>query len=356
MKHLLSTIFASLVSLALVVPVMALVLPIAAFVYACDLVRRRLVARDVTDWNAIIRFDPVVGWKPRALLNNVKYADPVGDIGTISTDQSGWPLRVPLEESDTVVFGDSFAFGFGSRLENAYFSIDPGLRIKPVAAPSYNMVQALMLMREHRDELRQKLIFWFVCLENDLVENLKPYNSKNYTNPFVSNSGAGGEWVIHGGHLEEKQWLYQQGTDNTLAFADICTGSPYAGRVRGSLEYLIREARQLCDSVGSRLVIFTIPDKRQLSAAGIEDLKSRLHDSSNFDEDFPDRMLRAVCDELGVQVICGREHLSVTDYKTRDPHWTGSGNRKVGRMLTEYYRTDYASTGAEWSTPSEKVA
>lgn len=335
-----------LLSMVLVLPVLIIICPLWLFVFLCKKVDQSLMLNGVTKWNEIIQYDAKIGWNPYPLLNDVKYQDPVGEIGTITTDSLGWPLSKAIEDSNIVVFGDSFAFGFGSKLEDTYYGKENGVNIKPIAAPGYNMVQELLLMEKYSEKLEGKLIFWFVCLENDLVENLKPYNSKNYTNPFLRING-GDNWEIVTEHLQPHKWEYAEEAKNTLHFAEICTESPYSKRVFSSVHFLLDRAKGICDSVGAELVVFTIPDKRQLSGDGVKSFKKHLDKKANFNADYPDERFGNICRDLNIPFIAGKSHLTDEDYKIFDPHWNKKGNKKVSQVIKDYYTTVYKNGNKE---------
>ncbi len=57
------------------------------------------------------------------------------------------------------------------------------------------MVQSVLLMEQFAERLAGKLVVWFVCLENDLEDNLAPAMWR-YRSPFVRPSRQRGEWEI----------------------------------------------------------------------------------------------------------------------------------------------------------------
>src|SRR5262245_8238951 len=58
----------------------------------------------------LIEFDSQFGWRPRPNLNTHHL---MVDLFHIRTDRDGWRGDATLEESEIVVFGDSFAAGYG---------------------------------------------------------------------------------------------------------------------------------------------------------------------------------------------------------------------------------------------------
>lgn len=333
----LATFLKLAVSLLLIVPMLALLLPIWLFVKMCFGVNRLLVSSG-TGMDKIIHFEPVIGWKPTAALKDVTYFDVSGDKASITTGNDGWPGDYSIEESDVVVFGDSFAFGYGSEYKNTYYGLPGDIRIKPVAASGYSMVQALILMKKYREKLNGKLVVWLICLENDLAENIQPNNSMFYRTPFVKKHNVTGKWEIVTSHVSEDKWLFGSESNNTLKFATICTPSAYTDKVMSGCRFLIREAKDICDSTGAKLLVFTIPDKKQLTEEGNQHFRSRLNKDAEYDENLPDKRLSEICKEFDISFQAGMELLDSGDYKSRDTHWNKRGNRKISDFMREFYK------------------
>jgi hypothetical protein len=325
----------------LILPILVLILPVWLFVSMCKGLNKQLVSSN-TIWQQIIQYTPQIGWKPKKRLNNIYYSDPSGDIGSITTGSDGWPCQFTISESDIVVFGDSFAFGYGSLFENAYYNLAGNLRIKPVASPGYNMVQPLQLMKKYRDQLNGKLVVWFICLENDLSENIRMDNSVHYTAPFISKNGDNRGWKIVTTHVQSRKWLYsEKKSHNTLRYAKLSTPSPYSERIFEASEFLVKEANEICRTAGANLMILTIPDKRQLTQKGIGEFTRRLNGDDSYNADLPDNRFKEVCEKLNIPVISGKEYLTIDDYKVRDGHWNKKGNQKIAGLIKDFYHNDY---------------
>src|SRR5688500_213079 len=96
----------------LLAPAVALV-GILAVIAWCSRALGRLFEPSFVPWTDLIAFDRQLGWRPRPNLDTRYLADG-DDIFRIVTDEEGWPGRRTIEGSDTVVIGDSFAFGYGT--------------------------------------------------------------------------------------------------------------------------------------------------------------------------------------------------------------------------------------------------
>jgi hypothetical protein len=346
-KHVLRivvTTFAFLAGLVLVVPALLLVLPFWGFSALIRALAARM-ARRSAPWDAIIEFAPQVGWKQKPNLRS-RHADRSGDSWTVLTDSEGWPGSHRIEESDVLVFGDSFAFGYGVDTQDAYFSQSRRCRIKSVGSPGYNMVQGLLWMRRYADRLHGKTIVWFICTENDLAENLKPYTSDAYPTPFLRGPAGEDEWEVIWDHVEPKKGDgVDRGISNVTLFAYLCTPCPYADRAYAAARHLIRKAHSLCQAQAAHLVVLSIPYKKQLSKQGLRELRRHLRTPDAFDPGYLDHRLAMVCGDVGVPFIAGTEHLTLADYKPRDGHWTIRGNRRVGEIIEEYYCRTQAVRG-----------
>jgi hypothetical protein len=334
------SVTAAFIGIVLVVAIFVLLIPFWVFNILVNTIHTVLSKRG-TPWEKILQFRPKIGWQPSPNLKT-RYFDRIGDCCSIITDDEGWPGQHSIDDSDIIVFGDSFAFGYGVNMNRAYYSRTNGLLIKPVGAPGYSMVQELMLMRRYAHRLRGKLVVWFVCVENDLAENLKAYNPRLYTTPFLRSKNGSDGWEIVSKHVEYNKWMYGDGDiSNVTLFAHICTPSEYSKRVFSAVHHLIRSAREECEKVGAHLVVFSIPYKIQLSKAGLQKLNNLLKGRGTVDPAYPDYKLSEICTELNVPFVSGATHLSLKDYKLRDGHWNIRGNEKVARIIYDYYRNRF---------------
>jgi hypothetical protein len=177
-------------ALALLLPVVVLGAPFWAVAY----LTRKLahwIEPAYLAWNQLLEFDSVLGWKPKAGLDT-HYLVNGDDIFRIKTDSLGWAGETSIAESQVVVVGDSFAFGYGIAPHLSFPNVPSALRIKAVGAPGYNMVQELLLMRQLGSDLKGKLVVWFICIDNDLYDNLNPDKPNYFWAPFVRRIGHEG--------------------------------------------------------------------------------------------------------------------------------------------------------------------
>ncbi len=327
---------AASVGLVLLTPLI-IVVAVLWVVAACTRAGARLVEPAYVTLDQLIQFDPVFGWKPRP---NLRTHHLMVDLFRISTDAHGWRGRSTVEESDIVVFGDSFAAGYGVSDEHLFADLNPRLRIKPIGIGGYNMPQSLLWMEKLAQSLRGKLVVWFVYFGNDLYDNLSP-ELHGYRRPFLRERRAVGGWEIVSSHVSEEKWPIparaRKGHIHLATLAEMCSNTFLAERAYGACEYLIRRAQRVCATVGADLMIFTIPEPSQFLREGHDYLKSLKPELEAFDADLPDWRIESICAAAGVPFVAGKEFLDLSCYKTNDCHWNELGHRKVAAKLAELH-------------------
>jgi hypothetical protein len=327
----------SLLGVLLALPVVICALPFWTVALLTRLIHeplRLLLRSTVMSWDQLIEYEPVVGWKPKPNLNVHAHADQVFHL---TTDARGWRGKTTLAESDIVVFGDSYAFGYGVSDKSFFAELNPQLKIKSIGAQGYNMVQSLLWMRFLRDELRGKLVVWFIYFGNDLYENLQP-NMRQYRMPFVRAVNGRGSWEIVTSHVNSSSWSSNLQRDYYARLAEICTPTFLSQRACSACEFLIREGRDICNQAGAQLLIMTVPDITQISQSHMKKLAALAPDPHRFDPNLPDLNIRAMCRKLGVPFVTLKDHLGVEDHKEHDAHWNERGHKHVADVLNDLYR------------------
>jgi hypothetical protein len=329
-------------------PIIALGLPfiVTAIVVRC--LARVLEPRSLR-WSEIFVFDPVVGWRARPNVEGYLIEDR-DDVFRVKTDRDGWHGRGTVDEARVIVLGDSYAFGYGVDAERSFASIS-ACRIKAVGAPGYNMVQELLLMREMGSTLAGKLIVWFAYFGNDLYDNLAPTQG-GYRAPFVREVANG--WEIVTEHVSAQRWSAsagRAGRQHLPILAELHAATYLAGRAYRACAFLIGEGAAICQQVGARLVVMTIPSPLVLDEQGYTLLLSNAHDPGAVNPDFPDRQFAQICAEVGVEHVPLKRFLSRRHFKIRDDHWTEAGHRVVATVIDSIYerrgaRDDSAETVA----------
>lgn len=325
----------SLFGVLFIVPVVVGGLPfwIVGFLTRRIHARARLFSSRILPWQQLIEYEPTVGWKPKANLNAYAYADKVFHL---TTDAQGWRGKTTLPESDMVVFGDSYAFGYGVSDKSFFAELNPKVKIKTIGANGYNMVQALLWMRQLSAELAGKQVVWFIYFGNDLYENLTP-NLDRYRMPFVRSVNNGESWEIVTSHVSPAKWFSISKRDYYAKLAQICSPTPLSQRACSACEFLIRQGREVCDRAGARLVVMTIPDIHQISQSHMQRLAMLAPDPKCFDPNLPDTRIREICSQLRVPFVALKDHLKREDHKGFDAHWNEMGHKCVAEVLYSVY-------------------
>jgi hypothetical protein len=328
LRLILATLTA-LVAAIVLLPLMVIVLPFWLVSVMTRLIARAIEPEFLTR-EQLIQFDPKFGWRARPNLDTHHL---MVDLFHIRTDHDGWRGKCSLEESEIVVFGDSFAAGYGVS-DRHFFANLPGRRkIKSVGIGGYSMVQELLWMDELKNALKGKLVVWFVYYGNDLYDNLMP-DLRGYRKPFVRENRTAGDWEMVSSHVRADQWsiIHQgrmQGQHHIPKLAELCSDTFLAKRAYGAAEYLISAGKQICDEMQAQLVLVGIPDATQLTAAGRHNLKSLGGELPSFDAERPDKELARICQGRGIQFRAGKTFLDASCYKLNDCHWNEKGHRKV---------------------------
>jgi hypothetical protein len=285
-------------------------------------------------WREILQYDPEIGWKPKPNLE-VHYLDQIGDLCSTKTCAAGWPGTVAVDDADVYVLGDSYAFGYGVDYDECYLARTGALKVKALAAPGYNMVQAVLLLQKYRELMAGKLVVWFVCIENDLTENVTPAHPTQYRIPFVRRTRMQRGWAIVTEHLSSERWPFRVIPDRLSRLMPFLFAQcELSDELYDAAEYLLARANDICRAAGAQLVVVTIPVKAQVSAAHAESLGRRLPEDLAVIPQRPDRKLAAACSRLGISFRSGADVISLSDFKTRDSHWRRSGHAKMARLLT----------------------
>ena len=328
--------FTSVVALALSLPLVAVGAPFWVVSALAGTVRgaiRRWQPREVP-WDDLIEFVPEIGWKNRGNVRAyVRGSRPFH----VTTDPEGWRGRVGLEESDIVVFGDSFAFGHGADDDTFFANRPSGVRIKAIGANAYNMVQTLLWMERLKDRLAGKLVVWFVFYGNDLMDNLHP-NFGRYRTPFVRSRDDGSGWEIVTEHVRAEPWPFEPRSWYSNRIGEVCSPTFSAERAFSACDFLIERARRVCESARARLAVVGVPEVQLLDPARWERFRRRAPDPARFNPRLPDRRLLEMCERQGVPFVALSEVLDVQDHLLDDCHWTPRGHLHVARVLERLYR------------------
>jgi hypothetical protein len=335
----------SLLVLAGLTVVVVLGLPFWLVTLGTRALAGRLEARP-EPWQNIIEFESALGWKTRSNLRAHCLSE---DLFRVETDAAGWRGRCPIAESDVVVIGDSFAWGYGVDEGQCFFNIPAGVRVAARGVVGYNMVQELLLLRRLGPSLAGKLVVWLIFLGNDPYENLMPHMG-GYRMPFVRRGPDGESWEIVTSHLSPARWSPVPVGDGRVYYeklVELSQPSFLTDRAFPAIEFLIGEGHSLCRHLGAALTMMTIPDPHQLSENGRDYLRSLNRTGEDIDVGFADRRIQEACRRLGVPVVPLQQHLTLDHYLTFDCHWNPAGHRRVATVLSDVWRTRAPAPGGD---------
>ena len=319
--------------------VLPLVLFLSPWIFVVMVTRSlaRRIEPSYLPWRQLVEFDPWVGWRTRPDLKGYHLAD--DDVYQTTTDAEGWRGRTTVDESQVLVFGDSYVFGHAASDRHFFADLNPQLRVKAIGVSGYNMVQELMWMKRLAPRMRGKLAIWFIYLGNDLTDSLVT-NIEGYRIPFVRENRETGRWEIVTSHLSASPWPSGPGYHHATFYervAKIFVPGPFSARVFSACEYLIEEADRVTRQAGSRLIVVSIPSKNMLLKKDMQMLKGHFPDDSKFDVGYPDRQLGGICRRLDVHFVAGKDHLGAGHYRQCESHWNDKGSRRVSELLAGIY-------------------
>jgi len=320
------------VVLVVTLPLWILWLVLGGVAELARVVHHRLEPRPVP-WDQVIEFTPELGWQARPNLDTAARAD---HVFRFTTDEHGWRRTRDFEDSDVVVFGDSFAFGWGIEDRDHFANVEVRtgrtrcpVRIKAVGMVGYSLVHELIVMRRVRERLAGKIVVCLVYVGNDILANLNPHVGP-YRAPYVRQQ-VSGEWQIMSDLVTQEPWPWPNWPSDEQDYAELCCEGARSRRAYQACEHLLGEAKEICDGVGARLVVALVPN---LSDFDRDTLASIAPDPASFDPERATREISAACARLDVGFVSFRDSLERRHYKTSDLHWNEAGNRRVAEVLS----------------------
>jgi hypothetical protein len=327
-------VIALAIGLLLIAPVWLARVSLALVAGLTDRISRSLDRRpEPLGWRQLVEYAPEVGWRPRPGLDGYGQAD---DAFHLTIGPDGWRGHLPLEEADVVVFGDSFALGHGADDHAVFTQFCGDVRVKAIGSDGYDMVHGLLWMRRLAPALAGKLVVWFVYYGNDLQDNLQP-DLGGDRKPFVRLRPQDGQWELMVEHVSREPWPSRSPTDYQRHLAEFCCDTSFSRRAFSACEFLIREAKQVCDAQGAELIMAGVPDRTQLHARGQAHLRRLAPGNAGFDPMAIDKRLGSLCESIGLRFLPLSSILKASDYLVSDIHWRTSGNRKVGRAIRQLF-------------------
>jgi glycosyltransferase involved in cell wall biosynthesis len=292
-----------------------------------------------TPWGEAIQFHPVYGWTAKPHLDiRCQAAHGLDHLFHVTTDANGWRGNGAIPKSDVLVFGDSFAWGYGIDDDEFFADLSPRVGIKSIGVPGYNLVQELLWMKEYSKHFRNKLIVWLVFDGNDLYDNVIP-NLYHYRMPFLRKTDGAREWEIVTSHLTPTDWPwnYERNSREREKYLATYGRNVMADRVYAACEYLIKEGRDLCERAGGRLVIVGVPAASRLISRTWDRKSSSLAPNERLDRHTPDDRIKAICEKVGVAFVAAATFLTPEDHIPLEGHWNAKGHRRIAELIEQLH-------------------
>ncbi len=311
----------------------------------------RLLEPRFVPWTELMTFDPALGWKPRPNLDAHYLAGARRRVPRSDRPRRMARELVPWRKARIAVIGDSFAFGYGVDAGRSYAELNKvrcESRVSERQGTAWCM--ACCSWSDWRIGSAGKLVVWFICLENDLDDNLAPA-TWHYRSPFAKRTANG--WEIETHHVTSNPWQCSE-WGRTRLLPHLCVPGPIPERVYGAADYLVGRAAAACHKVGAHLVLLTIPDPTQLTAAGRAALAARSGQPELFDEDVPDRRLAESCQRYGVtfdrrQGSSVKPRIQAHRGSSLERAWASADSRRCSHIFTN------RSNLAPWRTRPRPV-
>lgn len=331
---------ASVMALVLALPVLVLWAPFRAVAGLTPILARFLEPAHAR-WPDLMRFDPVLGWRPRAELDARYLTDVDPEVFRLVTDRDGWPGTGTVEEARVVVVGDSWAMGYAVAPERGFAALLRDMGVKAVGCNGYNLVQELLLIRELGEALAGKTVVWLIYQGNDLHENLLPFiGSQGYPAPFVRESEADdGGWEIVTHHVREGNWgasrVSTGGPRQRGVMEELHSDTHLARRAFEACGHLLSEGKRHLDRLGAEVVVVGLPHPVGLRPRTRDRWIREARDPSGLDPQRIDRELGALCEQLGVPYVAARERLEGRHFRPSDDHLTEAGHEVLAGLIRE---------------------
>src|SRR3989338_3901236 len=316
---------AFIIGIVLVIPVIVLALPIL-LVASVGKIGNALKPK-TSDWEDIIQFDPILGWRAKP---NVRTRMNTEGVYKLTTGSDGWRGNYSLKNCDVVVIGDLFVFGQGAD-DSEHFALHAKAKVKPVGAPGYGATHYLLLLKQLSHELRGKLVIWFVFTGNDYREAIRP-TYYGYHFPFVFYDNETNMYKIRTDNINPQKlpFNFEKGYKTSMPeLADLYYKNYLSDYAFGAFEYLVKEAKNHCEKYGAKFAIATIPLWWVLDEKTVNKIKRHCSDVEQFSSRYPDERTAEICNRHYILFRAGSDCFVRKDFLPNDFHWSRARNQKT---------------------------
>jgi hypothetical protein len=328
------SIVACLVGGVLMLPALIIISPFW-FIFIISKIVNKLKPT-ISEWEDIIEFDPDLGWRAKPSINTHMDVDGVYHM---TTGRDGWRGNYDLKKSNVVVIGDSFVFGQGSDDKDYFANLTNLAKTKPIGAPGYGAVHYLLLLRRLNDQIRGKIIVWFIYTGNDLRESIRP-SSYGYHFPFVFRDSEKADWKIKTDHINSKKlpFNFEKSYKTSMPeLADLFSQNYFSDYAYGALEYLLKEAKKYCDGYGAKFVVVPLPIHWLFDGNYNYKIKRFASKPDSFSVKYPEDRVKSICKNNGINFKPSFDYFTREDFLPNDLHWSKSGNKKAAIIIEEIF-------------------
>jgi hypothetical protein len=275
-----------------------------------------------------------------------------------------------------VVLGDSFAMGWGVESDLAFSEImeqkfqanqasDCNVQVLNCGVYGYGTVHEYVYLQKNAQILKPDVVILSFFIGNDIYENLDTYrlffDKENQVYPVKKSISISLVRFIRKysrlydllmGRLRNLKAFRNYYDKQTILFD---AGEPHdeielyeKSRQQGLSDYwkvtdeYILKIKQLCDSLGAKMVLVTIPSKLQVYDDIWNSVVKSLDIQNDADVLLPDKRIENLCDQNGIYYCrlldiikeAGKKDKDL--YLKMDRHWKASGHKIVGDYLYDF--------------------
>lgn len=259
------------------------------------------------------------------------------------------------------ILGDSFAFGHGVEDQETVASrlqVLTGLQVMNAGVMSYGTRQATGRLRQLSRVVRPDLCVLLFYAGNDLMDNIRP--ALTVRDGYVMNPAQElTPWRRLKLWIKYRSGLYRVAANllSDPVIPDLCGNNPSFGfgafrrtsppeieRAWQATRDCLGELQELCESIGSKLVVVCIPTRFQVEDAWWERHKAQCNfDESEFDLRRVQAVLGAYCNEHGLPFLDPLDdfrvvHDSLYYQALLEMHLNPEGHARLAENLERFLR------------------
>ena len=332
--RLLPAFVAFFLGIILIIPALFLILPLWFI---------PLLLKTVKSWKTrmskledIIQFDQALGWRSKP---NIKTWMELDGEYRVTTGEDGWRGNYSLKDCNTVVIGDSFVFGQGVSDKNHFASHTNSAKVKPLGSHGYGATQYLILLKNLGNEIKGKLVIWFIFTGNDYREAIRPTSYGRHS-PFVFYDNTTKSYKIRPENINPRKlpFNFEKGYSTSMPeLADLYYKNYFSDYAFGAFEYLAEEAKKHCEIHGATFAITTIPLWWVHDEKAVRKVKRYCSNEEKFSPSYPDQKSEEICKSYDISFCSGAHFYQRADFLPNDFHWSRLGNKTAAKIIDKLH-------------------